>query len=547
VADIFEAYLGGNAPAFYRGHFANPADRRAAVARAVRPLAPAVAAALEAQNARLAPSPLRDDHLAQLRRGAAAVVTGQQMGLFLGPLFTFYKAASAVRAARALTDETGRPVVPVFWLQTEDHDLPEVAECHVPCGAGAPLTLRLPSSAEERISIAHRALPEQVRDCLGLLRDELANLPHAEEHLEHLGRHYRPGAGWSTAFAGLLSELFAEEGLVLVDPRDAALARVAAEVHRHALERCEPIATALDRRGRDLAAAGVSATVHIRPGAPLSFFHPEGHAGPRYRLTPSAGGFAEVGGAGVHSLSELFAALESDPLRFSTSVLLRPLVQDTILPTAAFVGGPAEVAYFAQLAPLYDELGVEVPLVVPRARLRVLEARTTRLLARLGLAPEDVSRPEDELLAAARGAATTHLDAEALAGALRAPFETALAEVRARVEAAGAGLAGAVEKTRHAVDAAISRLAGKYEKALLHADQAMVDDLRALEALLQPGGVPQERCYGLAYFAARWGEREFTRCVLAAIDPFDAAWRDLPMGDTGDGEAVGEDRREAHS
>ena len=118
MSAVFEAYLSGGARAFFGGHYGDPADRRGAVLRAMRPLAPAVADALTVQNARLAPSAARDAHLASLRRGAAAVVTGQQVGLFLGPLFTIYKAASAVCVARALAAELGQSVVPVFWLQT---------------------------------------------------------------------------------------------------------------------------------------------------------------------------------------------------------------------------------------------------------------------------------------------------------------------------------------------------------------------------------------------------------------------------------------------
>jgi len=129
-----------------------------AVARARRPLAPEVHRALVAQNARLAASPARDAHLEALGRGAAAVVTGQQVGLFLGPLYTLYKAASAVVLARALTERTRTPVVPVFWLQTEDHDLPEIASVTVPSGPRV-ATLAVPVDAANRIAIAHCRLP----------------------------------------------------------------------------------------------------------------------------------------------------------------------------------------------------------------------------------------------------------------------------------------------------------------------------------------------------------------------------------------------------
>lgn len=518
MSDIFAAYLAGEAREIYADHFADAEQRGRAVARAARPLAPAVAAVLARQNAKLAPSSAREENLAALRAGAPAVVTGQQVGLFLGPLFTFYKAASAVAAARALSRELERAVVPLFWLQTEDHDLLEIAECHVPCAGGPPLSLRLPASPADRVSIAHLRLPAGVDECRARLRAEIDNLPHAESHLACIGRHYRAGGGWAEAFAGVLAEMFAADGLVLLDARDAELGALAAPIHRRAIEEAAPIANAMLARRRWLEAAGYAPPVHVRAGAPLSFFHPRGSDGPRYRLEPVEGGFAEVGGDGVHSPRELLSTLEREPLCFSTSALLRPILQDSLLPTAMYVGGPAEVAYFAQLAPLYEAYGMTMPMILPRARLGVVEGKTRRTLARLGLEPADASRPEEELLARAAAGGDERL---ALETSLLGAFEAALAPLRAPIEAAGPGLGAAIEKTHAAVATAVSRLAAKYDKARLHRDAELVAEVRRLKDLLYPRDVPQERFYGISYFAARYGERAFLDEVLATIEPFD--------------------------
>jgi bacillithiol biosynthesis cysteine-adding enzyme BshC len=531
VSSIFEAYLAGEGSAFFDGHYGNAADRLRSLARAARPLAPAVAAVIERQNGLLSPSPARDRNIAALRRGAACVVSGQQAGLFLGPLFTFYKAASAVVVARALAHEAGRQVVPVFWLQSEDHDLVEIAGCHVPCERDEPMALRLPAAADDRASVEHRRLPPEVDGCLALLRNELANLPHAAEHLARLEDSYRPGTGWSQAFAKVLAGLFAGEGLVLIDPRDPELASAAAAVHERALTCAEPIATALLERTAALEAAGFAAGVHVRHGAPLSFFHPKGAAGPRYRLVPNSSGFSEVGGDGVHTLAALLAVLAREPLCFSTSVLLRPILQDTLLPTAAFVGGPAEVSYFAQLAPLYAAYGLPMPLVVPRARLRLIEAKTARLLAKLQLDPDFLNRSEDELLVAARHSLSARLKPAALSEALLQPLAERLAELEPVVIAEAPEVASALGKTRHHIEEAIAKLTAKYEKALLHHDESLVADVRRLKQRLYPQDVPQERFYGIAYFAARYGEDAFKRAVLRAISPFDGSPRDLLLSE----------------
>jgi bacillithiol biosynthesis cysteine-adding enzyme BshC len=457
-------------------------------------LRPEIADAIAAQNARLPSSPRRDEALIRLRHGAGAVVTGQQVGLFLGPLFTLYKAASAVRVARELD------AVPVFWLQTEDHDLPEIAGCDLP---GARVAVE--ASAEDRISIAHRALPDDIGERVAELAAIVAGHVHGEAHVARLARHYRPGVRWGEAFAGLLAELFADEGLVFVDPRDPALAGAARPVHELALRRAGPIAEALVARG---------GPVHVREGAPLSFFHPSGAQGPRYRLAPAGEGrFSEVGGAGEHALAELLAVLEAEPLRFSTSALLRPILQDRLLPTVAYVGGPAEVAYFAQLPPLYQAFEMAMPRVVERAHFRLVDDKTRRLLDRLGLSVADAARPEEELLARCRS--------------VPAPAEELARRVLEAFDGAGLPPSRELERARRGVANSVGKLAARLRRAELRSDADLVAAVRRLQAFLQPGGIPQERCYGLPYFAARHGDRALVERVIAAVEPFDPTTRDL--------------------
>jgi bacillithiol biosynthesis cysteine-adding enzyme BshC len=517
----------------------DPPARARAVARASRPVAPEVHRAIAAQNARLPPSAVRDAYVEALGRGAAAVVTGQQVGLFLGPLYTIYKAASAVVLARALAAETGTPVVPVFWLQTEDHDLPEIASYGVP-GAATCETITAPIEADNRISIAHRVLPPEIADCLDRLAGALGDGSLAQAHVERLRRHYRAGAPWAAAFAGVLAELFAPEGLVMIDPRDPALADVAAPIHARALEQAGPIAEAMSARCGELERAGSPVPVHVRPGAPLSFFHPDGALGPRVRLEPApagAGGrdaFVEVGSGRVHERAALLAALREDPRRFSTSALLRPILQDTLLPTVAYVGGPSEVAYFAQLGPVYRAFGRTPPVAVPRARFRITDARTRKLLARLELTPHDAELPEGELLArlrppgAERGGAGT---AAEIASKLLDPFVAAHGALVATLGDAGPQIARALARTRGSVERSVGKLASKIERARLYADAERVDAIRRLRALLAPDGAPQERRLGLAGLAARLGDRYVIERVLEAIDrcehPFDGSLQEL--------------------
>jgi len=463
---------------------------------------------LAAQNARYGDSPARERNLAHLAEGAAAVVTGQQVGLFLGPLFTTYKTATAIVLARRLSKERGRPVVPVFWLQTEDHDLAEIATCDIAPSRGAALRVDLPVSGEH-VSVAHRTLPGEIASRLSELEAALAHLPHANEHLGRLRRHYRPGATWGEAFAGVLAELFAEEGLVLLDPRDPRFAPLSAPVHRRAVEEAIPIAEALRR---------MPPVVHVREASPLSFYHPDGPEGPRYRLVRVEGGFVEAGGGRVHTDEEIFTALDERPMCFSTSALLRPVLQDTWLSTTAYVAGPAEAQYFAQLPPLYAAFGREMPRVVPRARMRLLEAKTRKTLGELRLSAQDVSASEEETLARAFAAAGEAAGADELRTRLLHDFTRSLDELSPTLRAAGEGMDRAIEKTRGTVEHAVARLTEHYAKAARHRDHDRVDRVKRLVEWLVPHGKPQERVFGISYFAARHGERAFLEKVLEAAD-----------------------------
>jgi len=526
--DIFQAYLSGRAGPIYGGNFANADDRRQAVFRAVRPLAKEVADALEAQQSKFSASATRTAHMTALRHGAAAVVTGQQDGLVLGPIYTVYKAATAVRVARALSDETGETVVPVFWLQTEDHDLDEIASCHVRA-PDAPLTIGLPVPPQNRVSVAHCTLPQDVTERIAMLRDELGNLPYAEEHLSRLARYYRPGIGWAEGFAGVLAELFSHTGLILVDPRDPALAGVAAAVHRRALVDAASISQALVEQTRMLKAAGWKVPIHVRSGAPLCFFHPDGPEGPRYRLSPVAGGFAEVGGERIYSQDELLDVLNREPRQFSSSALLRPILQDVLLPTMAYVGGPAEISYFAQLPPLYAAYGLQMPLIVPRAKFRILEERTERLLSRLRLSVDDLADAEDKIIQKLPLQYAAHPSPKMLEHTLAEAYMAALRDALAEVPMDALGLRPAADKMREEIQKAALKFSEKYQKALAHQDRALIEDLRRLKVFLYPDNGPQERFYGIAYFAARYGDRAFIEQVLTSVVPFDPALKDIRL------------------
>jgi bacillithiol biosynthesis cysteine-adding enzyme BshC len=530
LAPFAPAYLARDprAAAFLPHHALDPADRlTVARRRAGRAVPPALVAELTAQNAAYGPSAARGRHLATLAApGAVVVATGQQMGLFLGPLYTLYKAATAVVMARAIERESGVPTVPLFWLQTEDHDFEEIRTCVVPRPGDEPLTVAVGAGdpAAARASVAHRVLGDDVTAALAALTEALGDAPQAAAVVALLASCYRPGAGVAAAFARLLAALFAEEGLVLLDPRTPAVAALAAPLYRVALDRSAELDAALAGRGAELAAAGFAEQVPVRPGASLLFHPVGGITGPRYRLAPADGGYALLGAGRTVPAAEVDALLVAEPLRFSTSALLRPLVQDALLPTVAYVGGPAELSYHAQLAPLYPLVGLEQPLVAPRARLRLLEVHTRALLGRLGLRAADAEAPREALLRRV-AAPPTGPEPAALAARARA----GLAAVLDEYAAVDPSLKDPVRKARESCERTFAKLALRYATAVVARDHVAAERVDRLQGVLFPGGVPQERVFSLPAYAARHGAATLVSRVLAAIAPFDPAVVDLEL------------------
>jgi bacillithiol biosynthesis cysteine-adding enzyme BshC len=524
VARSFSSsYLAGDASTrgFLPLDFRSPLDRAASVrAAAARRADSAVIASLRAQHARLPASVDRAANIDALAAGGTAVVaTGQQVGLFLGPLYGFYKAASAIAVARALSAETGVRCVPLFWLQTEDHDFAEVAGATIAASDGKPVRLVLADAlaGEGRVSIAHRDLGADVASLLDALGELLGPSEAAAETVALLRAHYVAGRPLAAAFAGVLATLFAEEGLLILDPREAGIARAATPIYAEALRSAPAIEARLQERCAALGAAGFDAQIPIGAGCALVFHHRDAVDGPRFRLQRAAsngwvlrGCEAQVDGAAIEQ------ALAREPLRFSTSALLRPIVQDTLLPVAATVGGPAEVSYFAQLPPLYEHFGLPPPLVIPRARFRCVDARVRRILGELGLAPDDLARPEADVLAQI-GRARTGAAAADLTARVARSIMPAVDELTAAVGAADPAdrnLVRAAARTRAAVARALDRLTARYARTVAARDQVTLSRLTRVRDALAPGGVPQERAFAWPSLAGRVGPGVFKRLVM---------------------------------
>jgi bacillithiol biosynthesis cysteine-adding enzyme BshC len=317
----------------------------------------------------------------KLRSGASAMVTGQQVALFGGPLLTLLKAATAIRKAQDATKASGREYVPVFWLATEDHDLAEVDQVALVTKQSLE-TLKLDLRADQPQPVGG----VRVDDGSGALT---VALEQASELLEWapvadwLREFYaEPDATLASAFGKLLTRLFAKHGLVVMDASSRVFHALGAPVLRAAIERADELEAALIVRSKELEAAGYHAQVKVDAGMSLLFLISANEAGEPVRLSLRRGANGEWR-AGKHEFTtaELLEILENEPEQLSPNALLRAVFQDAILPTAAYIGGPAEVAYFAQSAVVYEKILGRVTPVLPRLSATLLEPAIAQTMA----------------------------------------------------------------------------------------------------------------------------------------------------------------------
>ena len=515
--------------------YRDPEQRALAARRAGALGMPAeVVASVRRLSGGLTGSRLRAEHLDRIgREGCVVLTTGQQLGLFGGPLLTFYKALTVVRAARALAAETGRPVVPLFWLQAEDHDLAEINSCVIPppptsgLSAGAveaPLTFEIFSGTARasRSSVAVVVLGPEIDPVREDLIRRLGGLPYSDETAHGLRRHYRPEATFVEAFAGWLGEVFAEEGLLFLNPRDPALAPVFRPFFQRALADHREMTARLLQRGEELRGAEgrEREQVFVRDDSPLFFYHPDGAEGPRFRLKWNGRSWSFVGREGEIAPEALAAFLETEPGRFSSSALLRPLIQDSILPSAGYVGGEAELRYLRQIEPLYPLFGRDRPLAIPRARFVLREPRARRLLDQLGLETADVLNDESAALEALF-ARRVDGDAspEALEARLKGPIAALFQALGPDLARVNPGLVPAARRGEEKIARVLSGLKERYAAALLEKHKVTRSQFDRARQLLYPGGIPQERVYATVAFLARHGPG-LKAAVSERIDPF---------------------------
>ncbi len=440
----------------------------------------------------------------KLRRPDVLVVTtGQQPGLFTGPLYTIHKALSARAMAALLEERWHRPVVPVFWLAGDDHDFVEAAGAHWFGPDGAVVAAALdprPADAPQR-PMSREPVPPEAADLLAQLVAALPAGQARDQTAEWLARHYRPDATLAAAFGGALAEVLSSLGVICFDPTGTSAKAAAVPTLMAAVRRAKALDRLLVTRAADLDARGQAVSVKVGDGATLAFL--DGPGG-RDRLVLDPGGFRTRRSGEVVPEAELERIAREEPTRLSPNVLLRPVIESALLPTVGYIAGPGELRYLALAEVLYEALDVPKQAAIPRWSGVVVEPRVARSLEKFGTTAAEVSE------------AGAEVERRVLHGLVPADFDPAFADAKQAIAAAYDRIV-AVAK---AIDPTLERPAtasrggaenglADLEKRLLQAQKRRQGEVMAqwerARAAIRPAGAPQERIVGLPAFAGRYG------------------------------------------
>jgi len=487
---------------FFAGNPAEPASWRATIARAQQHprQREAIAAVLEAQQRRRSAPQAALDAAARLRDPrAVAIVTGQQAALFGGPMFTLLKAITAIRLAERVRDEFDVPAVPIFWIEGEDHDWDEVKKCgvldaeqcvrHVALGdpPGAHQTavarVRLDGSAQAAITDLEAILPK-TEFSAGLL--------------DSIRQAYQPGSGMADAFGRWLETTLGAHGLVLYDASDPAAKPLVAELFARELETAGTTARIAMSAGETLQTHGYHAQAVVSDDAVALFYLNSG----RDAIKRTADGFAV--GDRIEPAQRLIQQAREHPELFSPNVLLRPLVQDTVFPTACYVAGPNELGYLGQLKGVYEAFGLPMPLFQQRATATVVDANTMKFLSRHEF-PFEALRAQDE--AALNELLESHLPAAVEASLQDAgrTVEAQISRLAQEVAQVDPTLEGAARSTLTRMQDDLKKLHGKVIQAAKRKDDTLRRQYQHAKTLTFPGGHPQEREIGFVSFLNKYG------------------------------------------
>jgi bacillithiol synthase len=453
-------------------------------------------------------------------QNTVAVVTGQQLGLFSGPLYTIYKIITTLKLSEKLSsDFPAFNFVPIFWLEGEDHDFDEINNLTVLNAQNELQQFKyfIGGQPFEKNPGATGAIviDETIETLFTGLSATVTQTEYTAQVLELLKGYYKPGATLMESFAGLINRLFEDTGLVLLNANNPDLKALMKPVFKKEFESDSEVSKLIIEKSVELEE---HYHAQIKPKSLNLFMF---HKGGRFPLEPSEHDYYLKGTRQRYTKDELLQLIDTTPEVFSANVALRPVCQDTILPTVAYVGGPGEIAYFAQLKTVYELFELPMPIIYPRASATILEDKINKVLEKYSLSIPDLIGDLDRVL--------QRISEQVAEVKVDGVFEIMQEKIRAAVVEGSFGiqqidptLKGAVDSTLQKFEQQLQGLKEKTAKAQLQKQEVSLKQIRKAAATIFPNENFQEREFTVLQFMNKYG-LDFTKWLMneLAIDRFE--------------------------
>jgi bacillithiol biosynthesis cysteine-adding enzyme BshC len=451
---------------------------------------------------------------ALLNDNTVAVVTGQQVGLFTGPLYTILKTLTTLKLVEQLSVRYPEyNFVPVFWLEGEDHDYEEVNSIKVVTASNEVAELKYdlkpPSDDQNLGAVGKIQFDDTIENVFASLDQALVQTEFKPKVLELFRTAYQKGMTFNRAFAHLLNVLLENSGLVFLDPNDKEVKKLLAPLFQRELEETPKFCQIVVDQSADLEK---QYHAQIKPKSLNLFFF---HRGGRYLLEPRVDGYS-LKGTRQHLTKEfVIEASRNTPELFSSNVVLRPLCQDWLLPTLAYVGGPAEIAYFAQLKPLYEAVNIPCPMIYPRASATIMEEKAEKVFERYSVSFLDLLR-DVEMVKEKVAGQVAKLNLDEVFGGTFLTLQESLEAIKPKMQEIDPTLVGALENVSKKTIANIEQLKEKAIAAQKRQHEVSLRQIDKAGSIVFPQSSFQERELNIVYFLNKYG-MEFLRWLYGEL------------------------------
>ncbi len=435
-----------------------------------------------------------------------AVVSGQQVGLFGGPLLTYYKALSAILWAKQIETVSGRKTVPIFWMETSDHDFYEVNFIRILDRKSEETTISLTQAPKEKRRIVGGIpLGEEINQLLRRLYHTLPANTYRGSFIETLSSFYRQGETLGDAFAQLFSYYFGEDGLILFDAENSRCKRAITPLLDRILQSSDSLNEKLVSTTETVRNAGYEPQIHPQENR-MQLFLKEGNV--RIPIDAEGAILYEDQPQKKPGIDELRRIADEAPGNLLPKVSLRPIMQDYLFPTVAYLAGPSEIAYFAQLKPLYELLEVKMPAIIPRLSITLIENKISKTLDKHQFTPEQLAEGANKLVNDIIESDPSN-DIVGLFADARKKWDDLNHLLTFGMVRIDPTLGHTVEKSMIRWQQGLYVLEEKARAALNQKNKTLVSQVHKCCQHLAPNGIFQERRYSLSYYQARYGRALF--------------------------------------